>query len=73
MNQAEFFQRLSQPCPHPEGTRIRLIQMGDDPDAIPPGALGAIVGGSGAQLWMRWDDGRTLHLIIGVDQYEVLS
>jgi hypothetical protein len=47
--------------------------MGDDPDAIPPGALGAIVGGSGAQLWMRWDDGRTLHLIVGVDQYEVLS
>jgi hypothetical protein len=30
------------------------------------------VGGNGGQLWVRWDNGRTLSLIVGVDRYEAL-
>jgi hypothetical protein len=46
--------------------------MPDDPDPVAVGSEGAVVGGNGGQLWVRWDSGRTLSLIVGVDRYEVL-
>lgn len=70
--QAAFFAATRQPCPLDEGTRIRLVSMTDDPNPVPPGTTGTVTGGNGAQLWVRWDDGRTLALLVGVDAYEVL-
>jgi hypothetical protein len=46
--------------------------MPDDPDPVAVGSEGTVVGGNGGQLWVRWDNGRTLSLIVGVDRYEVL-
>ena len=61
---------------YPSGTRIQLIKMADPPetDPIAPGSKGTIdhVDDAG-QLQMRWDSGRSLALIPGVDQYKVLS
>lgn len=63
---------LRQPCPVAEGTRIRLTHMGNDPDPIQIGATGTVVGGSGLQLWVNWDNGRSLNLSLPEDKYEVI-
>ena len=68
----DWWASLSRPCPVPEGARIRLLAMADDPDPVAVGSRGTVVGGNGGQLWVRWDSGRTLSLIVGVDRYEVL-
>lgn len=54
----------------PVGTRVRLIQM-DDSQAVPSGILGTVdhIDDDG-QLHMKWDNGRTLALIYGVDKFE---
>ena len=61
---------------YPSGTRIKLIKMNDPPetDPLPPGSVGTIAHvDDGCQLQMRWDCGRSLALIPGVDEYVVLS
>lgn len=61
----------------PEGRRVRLISMGDDPCGIEPGTEGT------ARLWnnaipygstlsVNWDNGRTLALLEGIDEWEWL-
>ena len=58
------------------GDRIRLLSMPDDPDPIPAGSTGTVIStttGTFAQLDVDWDNGRTLALIPGVDQYEIIS
>jgi hypothetical protein len=68
-----------------KGTRVRLVAMPDDPDPIPYGAEGTVIGGSegfgpsslfasgGQQVWVTWDSGRTLNLIPGIDRWEVIQ
>ena len=58
------------------GDRIRLLSMPDDPDPIPAGSTGTVVSvttGTFAQLEVEWDNGRSLALIPGVDQYEIIA
>lgn len=61
-----------------ESTRVRLISMPNDPDPIPVGTEGTVVGGYDdpygdlSQIWVKWDNGRTLNLIPGVDMWEAL-
>jgi hypothetical protein len=53
-----------------EGMRIRLVSMVDDPNPITAGTEGTIrlVDGAGI-IHVNWDNGRTLGLIPGVDDY----
>jgi len=59
---------------YPKGTRIELIQMGNDPRPVPPGTRGTVayIDGKG-QIGMDWDNGRTLSLIPGEDSFRVLT
>lgn len=56
------------------GKRIRLIEMPDDPNPIPPGSKGTILGTDDfCHLLVAWDCGRGLNLIPGVDKYEIIN
>ena len=58
----------------PAGTRIRLIRMDDPYAPVPPGTVGevAFVDDAG-NIHMKWQGGRSLALIEGVDEFEVIS
>jgi hypothetical protein len=54
-----------------EGRRIRLIMMHGDPHPVEPDTVGTIIElDDGGVLNVKWDNGRTLGLIIGVDEFE---
>lgn len=57
------------------GERIRLIEMPNDPCPIEPGSLGTIrfVSPGPQQIGVKWDSGRTLHLVMGVDVFEIVT
>jgi len=58
------------------GSRIRLIEMPDDPDPIPAGSTGtvlAVTEGPYAQIDVAWDCTRSLLLVPGVDRFEVIG
>ncbi|MDE5583283.1 MAG: DUF4314 domain-containing protein [Ruminococcus sp.] len=59
---------------YPAGTIIRLIHMADNIAPVPPGTIGevAIIDDAG-NIHMKWNNGRTLALIEGVDDFEMIS
>ena len=58
---------------YPKGTKIRLIHM-NDPQPVPSGMIGevALIDDAG-NLHMIWQNGRSLAIIEGVDDFEVIS
>lgn len=58
---------------YPIGTRIKLNYMNDD-NAVPCGTCGIVeyVDDEG-QIGMKWDNGRTVSLIYGVDSFEIIK
>lgn len=59
---------------YPAGTRICCDDMPDDPQPISQGTCGTVVGVDDAgQLLMKWDNGRSLSLIPGVDSFHIIE
>nr|DAV74342.1 MAG TPA: protein of unknown function (DUF4314) [Caudoviricetes sp.] len=58
---------------YPAGTRVRLLKM-DDPNPVPVGMLGTVedVDDIGS-LIVRWDNGRQLHVLHGIDEVEKID
>lgn len=56
-----------------KGDRIRLEEMKDPYSPVPPGTEGEVdyVDDAG-QIHMKWDNGRTLALILGEDRFTVI-
>lgn len=60
------------------GDRIRLLAMPNDPDPVPVGSTGTVshvfppTSLGGQQVGVEWDNGRSLLLLVGVDQFEIL-
>lgn len=59
---------------YPEGTRIRLIQMGDDPRPIESGTEGTVLSVDDiGTVHCCFDNGRILGLIIDEDDFEIVE
>ena len=59
---------------YPEGTRICLDSMENDPRPIPAGTKGTVITVDDAgQLFMKWDNGCSLSLIPGEDRFHVIQ
>lgn len=61
-----------------ENQRIRLINMPNDPDPVPPGTTGTVVqvtklSATDIVLAIRWDNGRTLNAVLPPDEVEVVA
>lgn len=58
---------------YPVGTRVVLNSMDDPYAPVPPGTEGVVQGVDDAgQILMKWNNGRGLSLIPGVDSFQVL-
>jgi len=59
------------------GDRIRLIEMNDDPDPVPSGTEGVIIGFCDSrgleQIVVKWDSGRSLNLLPGTDRFRIVT
>lgn len=54
------------------GKRIRLIEMKDDPQPIEGGTYGTIFNYGAGVINVEWDNGRTLGVIIDLDEFEII-
>lgn len=55
------------------GKRIKLLSMMNDPRPIEVGSEGIVTNIGFGVINVKWDNGRNLGLIEGVDVYEVLD
>ena len=59
---------------YPVGTRIELIGMDDPYTPIESGTQGTVeIVDDAGTLHMKWDNGRTLGIVPGEDQFKVIS
>ena len=57
-----------------EGMRVMMVNMPDDPNPVAPGTKGTIkVIDDMGIIHVKWDDGRMLGVIPGVDRYELIK
>ena len=55
-----------------KGNRIKLIEMVNDPNPIESGSEGVITHIGGGVVNVKWDNGRSLGLVIGEDKFIIL-
>ena len=71
-NDREFAESMKRR--YPEGTRIVLDRMGDDPRPIPPGTKGTVIHVDDiGTVHCSFDNGRQLGLVSGEDSFHKLA
>lgn len=55
-----------------KGDRVRLIKMVNDPYPVESGTEGTVYHVGGGVANVKWDNGRSLGLILDKDKYKIL-
>ena len=55
------------------GLRVKCLHMVDEPYPIPNESMGTITHVGGDVINVKWDNGRDIGLIIGMDKYVIFS
>jgi len=57
------------------GDRIKIIEMDDSLTSLEKGSKGTVINIDFEQelIWVDWDNGEKLALIIGIDKYKVIK
>ncbi len=59
---------------YPPGTRVLLMEMGEDPNPVPPNTRGTVLAVDDiGTLHCAFDDGRSLGLVPGEDRFRRLT
>lgn len=59
---------------YPPGTRVEVISLCNEEEHLKPGMKGTVVGvDDQPALLVNWDNGGSLSLLIGQDQFRVVS
>jgi hypothetical protein len=53
--------------------RVRLIEMSEDYDPIKSGTEGLVYNVGADVINVRWDNGRSLGMIWGLDKFEIIN
>jgi hypothetical protein len=57
------------------GDRIKIIEMDDGLTSLEKGSKGTVTNIDDEQelIWVEWDNGEKIALIIGIDKYKVIK
>lgn len=59
---------------YPNGTRIRLEAMNQEPNPVPCGTCGTVTGVDDiGTIHMAWDNGSSLGIVPGIDKFTVID
>ena len=59
---------------YPPGTRVEVVSLCNEEEHLKPGTKGTVVGvDDQPALLVNWDNGGSLSLLIGQDQFRVVS
>ena len=59
---------------YPPGTRVEVISLCNEEEHLKPGMKGTVVGvDDQPALLVNWDNGSSLSLLLGQDQFRVVS
>lgn len=68
----DFVERMR--AQYPPGTRVEVISLCNEEEHLKPGMKGTVVGvDDQPALLVNWDNGGSLSLLIGQDQFRVVS
>ena len=68
----DFVERMR--AQYPPGTRVEVISFCNEEEHLKPGMKGTVVGvDDQPALLVNWDNGGSLSLLIGQDQFRVVS
>lgn len=69
--QRDFVKRMREQ--YPPGTRVEVISLCNEEEHLKPGMKGTVVGvDDQPALLVHWDNGSSLSLLIGQDQFRVI-
>ena len=69
--QRDFVKRMREQ--YPPGTRVEVISLCNEEEHLRPGMKGTVVGvDDQPALLVHWDNGSSLSLLIGQDQFRVI-
>lgn len=58
---------------YPPGTRVEVVSLCNEEEHLKPGTKGTVVGvDDQPALFVHWDNGSSLSLLIGQDQFRVI-